>query len=154
MKEEKMIALVGDFLYDSKNVILLEKQLDSLGVEYKYFKDIDDVVDLDSVVIILNNKCEYEFDADSFIRCVISNRIPIIVVYTDVDDNESIHNSISFTDNTIGLWKKIPSFADERYMVATVHIPLCDLMQIIRRNDFVKGTMLDPSDYYLLKRKE
>lgn len=39
-----MIALVGDFLYDSKNVILLEKQLDRLGVECKYFKDIDDVV--------------------------------------------------------------------------------------------------------------
>lgn len=150
-KKNKVIALVGDFLYDTENVKILEKRLNELCGKCQYYKDVDDNMLLISVVLILDEKCSYESDANSFIHYAITNRIPIIVVYTEIEDNSEIHDSISFTERATKLWTKIPAFNEERYMVATVHIPLNDLKQIIRSNDFIKGTMLDPSDYYLLK---
>lgn len=152
--KKRIMALVVDPLDDSMNVHLLERQLDLLGVKYKFFKDIDETIALKSVLIILNEQCQYGSDASLFIHYAIINRIPMIVIYTDMNDNKDIHDSISFTHNTIKLWNKIPAFEEERYKVATVHILLGNLKQIINRNDFVKGTLLDPSDYYLLTKEE
>lgn len=60
---------------------------------------------------------------------------------------------MQFTERITKLWNKISTFEKERYMVATIHIPLNDFKSIIQRKDFVKGTILDPSDYYLLKKE-
>lgn len=149
--KNKVIALVGDFLDDAENVKILEKRLNELCDKCRYYKDVDDNMLLVSVVLILNEKSLYASDANSFIHYAITNRIPIIVVYTEIENNREIHDSISFTERATKLWTKIPAFAKERYMVATVHISFSDLKQIIRSNDFIKGTMLYPSDYYLLK---
>lgn len=150
MREKNIKALVGDVINDIEDVVAFGQELDRLGVNYKFFSDIDETTALSSVLIILNEQSKYEREANVFVHKVISDRIPIIAIYTDISDNKDIHDSISFTENVVRLWNKIPAFADERYMVATVHIPLCNLKLIIKRNDFIKGTKLDPSDYYLL----
>lgn len=150
-RNDKIIALIGDLLNDSEDVKSLVLQLKHLRVKWQYFEDINDDMQLKSVVLILNEKCKYGSDANLFIQCAIFKRIPMIVIYTDMTDNKEIHDSICFTNNAIKLWSKIPAFDKERYVVATVHIPLSDLRQIIHSNDFIRGTMLDPSDYYLLK---
>lgn len=146
----KIKAIVADISNDSKNFFHLEQQLDGLGIKYKYFKEIDDKTVLSSVLIILNEQSVYRADTNSFVHYIITNRIPMIVIYTDINDNKDIHDSMSFKEGVTRLWSKIPAFSDERYMVATVHIHLGDLKRILKSNDFVKGTTLDPSDYYLL----
>lgn len=149
----KVVAIIGDLLNDSSNVHLLKHQLANLGVNGQYFMDICNELSVISIVLILNENSVYNNDINDFMHYVIRERIPIIVIYTNISDNAEIHDSVSFTDNAIKLWKEIPSFYEERYMVPTVHILLSDLKQIIRNRDFEKGTMLDPSDYYLLKKK-
>ena len=141
-------------LNDSSNVYLLKQQLANLRVNGQYFMDINNDVSVDTIMLILNGKSEYGNDANDFIHYGILDRIPIVVIYTSMSDNNEIHDSESFTDNAIKLWQKIPVFDEERYMVTTVHVLLCDLKQIIRSHDFVKGTTLDPSDYYLLNNEK
>lgn len=152
-KKNKVVAIVGDLFNDSGNVTILQRQLESFGVKSLYFKDRNTNMQLTSIVLVLNDKSEYGTDADVFIHNAICERIPIIVIYTDINDNKEIHDSVSFTDYATRLWHKIPAFDEERYMIATVHIPLGDLKQIIKSHDFEKGTNLDPSDYYLLKNE-
>lgn len=152
-KINKVLAIVGDLLNDSGNVTMLQRQLVIFGVKSLYFKDLNTNMQLTSIILVLNEKCEYATDADLFIHNAICERIPIIVIYTDINDYREIHDSVSFTDSTKRLWHKIPAFDEERYMIATVHIPLGDLKQIIKSHDFEKGTNLDPSDYYLLKKE-
>ena len=153
-KKNKVVAMVGDLLNDYSNVSLIERQLVNLGVKWQYFKDINTSMLVTSIVLVLNDKCVYDTEVNMFLHHTIFERIPIIVIYTDINDNKEIHDSASFTDAVTKLWHKISAFGEERYMVATVHIPLCDLKQIIKSHDFVKGTNLDPSDYYLLKNDE
>lgn len=155
MKEngEKTIALVADYLSDADSVTQVSKLLLQLGRKSLCYKEINDNIDLVSIIIIFNAKSNYGIDVNSFLHYSIPKRIPIIAIYTDVADNEEIHDSNSFSKYVTDLWDKIPAFEHEHYIVPTVHIPLNDLNQIIKSNDFRIGTTLDPSDYYLLSKK-
>lgn len=154
VKKSKVIALVGDSLHDIENVHLISKTLSELGANNMLYTDIDDNVMLNSVVLILNGKSEYRTDANTFIHSIIDKHIPIIVIYSEINDNKDIHDSTCFTEYVSKLWELVPAFSEELFVVPTVHILSCDLRQIIKSNDFAKGTMLDPSDYYLLNKDD
>lgn len=154
VKSSKVIALVGDSSHDIENVHLISKKLSELGANNMLYTDIDDNVVLNSVVLILNGKSEYRTDVNTFVHGIIDKRIPIIVIYSEVNDNKEIHDSTCFTEYVSKLWELVPAFAEERFVVPTVHILLCDLRQIIKSNDFAKGTRLDPSDYYLQNKDD
>lgn len=151
-KKEKIIALVGDYLSDANDVMQISKLLSQLGCKCLYYKDVDENSDLLSVIILFNTRSTYGFDVNSFLQYSISKRVPVIAIYTDVKDNEEIHDSNNFSKFVTDLWQKIPAFEDEHYMVPTVHILLGDLNQIIKSKDFYVGSTLDPSDYYLLHK--
>lgn len=155
MKEnkDKIIALVGDYLSDADNIAQVTKLLSQLGCKSLYYKDVDEKSELLSVIIIFNTKSTYGCDVNSFLQYSIPKRVPVIAIYTEVKDNEEIHNSNNFSKFVTDLWHKIPAFEDEHYVVPTVHIPLGDLNQIIKSKDFYIGSTLDPSDYYLLRKK-
>lgn len=155
MKEnkEKIIALVGSCRNDSDDVNLIGRQLAQLGCKSLFYEKIDTIVNLSTVILIFTAKSDYDASVNSFLHYVINKRIPIIAIYTDVKDNEEIHDSNNFSKYVTDLWHKIPAFEDEHYVVPTVHILLDDLSQIIKSKDFYVGSTLDPSDYYLLSKK-
>lgn len=79
-------------------------------------------------------------------------RLPVIVVYTDYKDKESLltYNKEGLANSLKQLWNKLPIFRDSKSEVPVMHIPIKEslIRQALEDKDFMVQTKGQAKDYF------